>query len=286
MVARVRSRRLRFRPPYDWLALVGFLGARSIEGVEGVSGGAYCRAMRIERAGAEDIGWIAVTPVATQSALRVDLSPSLSDAVEPVLARVRQVMDLAADPEAIASALGPLAARRPGLRVPGAFDGFEIAVRAILGQQISVKAARTIAGRFAAAFGTAVETPFAEIARVFPSASDVAERRIDRIASLGIIASRARTIRAIARAMVQGELVLTPGVDVEATLGRLRALPGVGEWTAQYIAMRALAWRDAFPHTDLGIRKALGEEDPKRVLAAGEAWRPWRAYAAMHLWLG
>src|SRR5262249_31353881 len=155
----------------------------------------------------------------------------------------------------IAAALGPLAAARPGLRVPGAFDGFEVAVRAVLGQQISVAAARTLAGRFAAAVGDNVATPFPALTTAFPSAQRVAELRYPRIAELGVIANRARAILALAAALRDGELVLEPGADVAATLVRLSAVPGVGEWTAQYIAMRALGHRDAFPHTDLGVQK-------------------------------
>jgi AraC family transcriptional regulator of adaptative response / DNA-3-methyladenine glycosylase II len=170
------------------------------------------------------------------------------------------------------------------LRVPGAFDGFEVAVRAVLGQQVSVAAARTLAGRFAAAFGDALATPFAELTTVFPLPQRIASLRVDRIARLGVIAARAKSIIALARALAEGRLVLAPGVDIEATLERLRGLPGVGEWTAQYIALRALGWPDAFPHTDLGVMRALGERNSKRVLAHAEAWRPWRAYAVMHLW--
>jgi AraC family transcriptional regulator of adaptative response / DNA-3-methyladenine glycosylase II len=170
------------------------------------------------------------------------------------------------------------------LRVPGAFDGFEVAVRAILGQQVSVAAARTVAGRFAAAFGEPIESPFAALTTVFPAPERIAKLRYGRIARLGMPGARARTVLALARAVARGKLVLMPNAAVEATLDGLRALPGVGEWTAHYIAMRALAWPDAIPHTDLGVMKALGETDPRRVLAAGDAWRPWRAYAMMHLW--
>jgi AraC family transcriptional regulator of adaptative response / DNA-3-methyladenine glycosylase II len=181
-----------------------------------------------------------------------------------------------------------LAKRHPGLRVPGAFDGFEVAVRAILGQQVTVAAARTVAGRFATAFGDPLETPFGSINRIFPSAETISELPYGQIARLGMPGARARSVLALARAVAEGALELRPNADIEATLEKLRALPGVGEWTAQYIAMRALAWPDAFPHTDLGVMKALGRIypgiDARRVLAAGEAWRPWRAYAVMHLW--
>jgi AraC family transcriptional regulator of adaptative response / DNA-3-methyladenine glycosylase II len=278
------SFQLAFRPPYDWACLVRFLAARAIDGVEEAGDDAYRRAVRIERAGKTHTGWIAVEPVAGRPALRVQMSSSLLGAVGPVLARVKHLMDLAADPMEIAAVLGPLALARPGLRVPGAFDGFEVAVRAVLGQQISVKAARTLAGRFASALGSPIQTPFDGVSRLFPSARDVAGLQVDRIASLGIIGSRARTILALAKDIAAGDLSLAPEADVQATLARLRSLPGIGEWSAQYIAMRAMAWPDAFPHGDLGLRKALGENDPKRILIAGEAWRPWRAYAAMHLW--
>jgi len=147
-----------------------------------------------------------------------------------------------------------------------------------------VTAASTIAGRFAAAFGDPIATPFAALTTLFPTAARVADLPPGHIARLGMPGARARTIIALARAVADGHLVLMPNADVETTLDRLRALPGVGEWTAQYIAMRALCWPDAFPHTDLGIMKALGETSPRRVLAISESWRPWRAYAVMHLW--
>jgi AraC family transcriptional regulator of adaptative response / DNA-3-methyladenine glycosylase II len=275
---------LSFRPPYDWPALSAFLGARAIAGVEAVEDGRYRRTARIALEGKQHLGWIEVTPSPKKPALRVTVSASLAKALPPVLSRVKALMDLSCQPAEIALALGALARKRPGLRVPGAFDGFEVAVRAILGQQVTVTAARTIAGRFAAAFGDPVATPFAALHRIFPSAERIAELPYGQIARLGMPGARARTVLGLARAVADGSLVLMPNADIEATLGKLRALPGVGEWTAQYIAMRALAWPDAFPHGDLGVMKALGETRPAGVLAAGEAWRPWRAYAVMHLW--
>jgi AraC family transcriptional regulator of adaptative response / DNA-3-methyladenine glycosylase II len=275
---------LSFRPPYDWPAISAFLGARAIAGVENVEGGSYRRTVRIFAGGKEHRGWIEVAPSQKKPALRVSVSASLAKVLPPVLSRVKALMDLACHPSEVGQALGAMAKRHPGLRVPGAFDGFEVAVRAILGQQVSVRAARTVAGRFAAAFGDPIETPFAALARVFPTATSVADLPYGRIARLGMPGARARSVVALARAVADGGLVLMPNADIEATLERLRALPGVGEWTAQYIAMRALAWPDAFLHTDLGVMKALGETDARRVLAAGEAWRPWRAYAVMHLW--
>jgi len=184
----------------------------------------------------------------------------------------------------IEAALGTLADERPGLRVPGSFDGFETAVRAILGQQISVAGASTLAGRFAARFGTPISVPVSSLSHLFPMASQIARTNVQEIGRLGITGKRAETLITLAQAISLGYLILEPGNRIEGTLRQLHKIPGIGEWTAQYIAMRALSWPDAFPHTDLGIRKALEENNPKRILELAEKWRPWRAYAALHLW--
>ena len=275
---------LSFRPPFDWSAVSAFLGVRSIPGVEAVEDNCYRRTVRILTEGKEHRGWIAVAMSPKKPTLHVAVSVSLARVLPPVLSRVKALMDLACHPAEVAQALGALAKRHPGLRVPGAFDGFEMAVRAIFGQQVTVAAARTVAGRFAATFGDPIETPFASLTTLFPTAMRVAALPPGRIARLGMPGARASTVVALARAVAEGRLVLMPNADIEATLDGLRTLPGVGGWTAQYIAMRALSWPDAFPHTDLGVMKALGETDAQRVRAAGEAWRPWRAYAVMHLW--
>lgn len=268
---------LPFQPPLDWETLFVYLKARALRGVEAVEGNRYSRTIR-----AKQFGWLSVEP--SDSTLRVELSASLAKLAPAVTARVAQMFDLSADPKQIAAKLGSLAAGNPGLRVPGAFDGFEIAVRAILGQQVSVKSATTLAGRFISAFGEAVTTPLPALTHLTPTAGRVAASNIDEIASLGIIAARAKSILALAEAVAGGGILLEPGGDAAQTMARLKALPGIGEWTAQYIAMRALKWPDAFPHTDLGVYKALGETKPKRVLEIAEAWRPWRAYAVFHLW--
>ncbi len=275
---------LSYRPPYDWDAVSAFLGARAIAGVEALEQGRYRRTVRMAPEGKDHLGWIEVAPSPKKPTLHVAVSASLARLLPPVLSRVKSLMDLACTPTEVSAGLGALARACRGMRVPGAFDGFEIAVRAILGQQVTVAAARTVAGRFAAALGDALETPFGALTTVFPDAGRVADAPVGRIARLGMPGARARSILALSRAVAHGELVLMPNADVDATLERLRALPGVGEWTAQYIAMRALAWPDAFPHTDYGVMKALGTRNARRVLAAGEAWRPWRAYAVMHLW--
>ncbi|MBI3394765.1 MAG: adenosine deaminase, partial [Spirochaetia bacterium] len=192
--------------------------------------------------------------------------------------------DLNAEPTLIARHLGALAARNPGLRVPGSFDGFEVGVRAILGQQISVKAAATLAGRFAAKFGESIETGIPGLTHMSPTAERVAEARPGQVSALGITSKRSATILAFARAAARGDVRLTPQPDVESQIARLQSVPGIGGWTAQYIAMRALSWPDAFPHTDLGIMKALKERSPAKILIKADSWRPWRAYATMHLW--
>lgn len=275
---------LSFRPPYDWLSIRSFLGARGIAGVEMLGDDSYRRTVRVTSDGRDHYGWIEVGLSRTSPALRVAVSLSLARVIPSVLSRVKALMDLSCHPSDISMALGLLAKGRPGLRVPGAFDGFELAVRAIIGQQVSVAAARTVAGRFAAAFGHPVITPFPQLTTVFPTAARVADIPIGRIMRLGMTSARATAVMALARSVADGRLVLTPQACVESALERLRELPGVGEWTVQYIAMRALAWPDAFPHTDLGVMNALKEKTPRRILAAGEVWRPWRAYAVMHLW--
>jgi AraC family transcriptional regulator, regulatory protein of adaptative response / DNA-3-methyladenine glycosylase II len=275
---------LSFRPPFDWPALSAFLDARAIPGVESLENGRYRRSVAIAHDGTRHIGWLGIEMSKTKPAVRVSVSASLAKALPPLLSRVKAVMDLACHPAEVERALGSLAKRHPGLRVPGAFDGFELGVRAILGQQVSVAAARTLATRFAASFGEPIETPFLSLTTLFPDAARIADLPTARIAKIGMPSARARTVVALARAVADGTIVLAPNADIGASLEKLRALPGVGEWTAQYIAMRALAWPDAFPHTDVAVMKALGEKDARRVLVASEAWRPWRAYAVMHLW--
>jgi AraC family transcriptional regulator of adaptative response / DNA-3-methyladenine glycosylase II len=269
-----------YRPPFASDALLQFLRGRAWRGVEAIDERSYMRTVVIGK----HRGWLRIEPSRQKHALRVEFSAALIPAFLPLLARVKRLLDLAAEPQKIEAHLGDLAAAHPGLRVPGAFDSFEIAVRAILGQQISVKAAITLAGRFVAAFGEPIETPFPALTHLSPSAERVATARPEELISLGITAARANSILALARAITDGKIALEPGADVEKTLVRLKGLPGIGDWTAQYIAMRALSWPDAFPAADLGIRKALGEASTPRVLQIAQAWQPWRSYAAMHLW--
>jgi AraC family transcriptional regulator of adaptative response / DNA-3-methyladenine glycosylase II len=275
---------LAFRPPYDWPAMLAFLERRAIANVEAVDGRRYRRTIRLERGGKMHTGWIEVAPSPRKSALRLTASASLAGAIPTLLAHVKPLFDLACRPDEIAAALGPVAKAHPGLRLPGAIDGFEIAVRAIVGQQVTVAAATTIAGRFAAAFGEPIATPHKGLEQLFPQAAVIASKTIADIATLGIIASRARAIVTLANEVAAGNLKLDPSAPVEPTLAALESIPGIGPWTAHYIAMRALAWPDAFPHPDVAVLKAMRETSGKRALAHAEAWRPWRSYAVLHLW--
>jgi AraC family transcriptional regulator, regulatory protein of adaptative response / DNA-3-methyladenine glycosylase II len=275
---------LDYRPPYEGPALLRFLAKRAVAGVERVDDGGYARTVEIETRDGVRTGVLRVKLVPGRSVVRVEASPALAPALAVVLARVRRLFDLDADPAAVSSALGALAGDAPGLRVPGAFDAFETTVRAVLGQQVSVAAATTLAGRFATKFGRAIETGVDGLTHLFPPPSVVARASIDAIAGLGIVGARAETLRALAIEMAAGRLRLAPDADVEETVARLVAIRGVGPWTAQYLALRALAWPDAFPGGDLVVRKVLGVASAREAEAKAELWRPWRAYAVMHLW--
>jgi AraC family transcriptional regulator of adaptative response / DNA-3-methyladenine glycosylase II len=172
----------------------------------------------------------------------------------------------------------------PGLRVPNGIDGFEAAVRVVLGQQVTVAAARTLVSRLVERFGTPLVTPFPDLTRCFPGAAALATASAESIGTLGIVRQRVGALQALARNVAAGRIALHRGAPLTATLEALRALPGIGEWSAQLIAMRALSWPDAFPATDIGVMNALGTRDAKAVEAWSQAWRPWRSYAVMRLW--
>ncbi len=275
---------LAYRPPYDWDWVLAFLAARTIAGVESVTQDAYRRTVSLP--GVAVPGWIEVRALRRRDLLEVRVAPALARRIPAVLARVRRVFDLEARPDEIASVFQGWSDARPGIRLPGGFDGFELAARAILGQQVSVKAAHTLAGRIAANFGLPVSTPFPELSRTFPDAAMIAAQAPESIARLGIVRQRAGALTALARALADGKLTLDPSADVDTTIDALRALPGVGDWTAQYVAMRALAWPDAFPASDLILMRALEARTPRAAQAQAEAWRPWRGYAVMQLWSG
>lgn len=270
--------------PYDWASILDFLSARAIPGVEVVTPESYARticlegmhgSIRVIQGGGDFLK-------ATIDFPRIALLPK-------IIARIRRVFDLAADPTTIEAhlsedaTLAPLIAARPGLRVPGAWDGFELSVRAILGQQITVSAATRLAGSLAHAFGEvfAGRDASAGLTRVFPSPAVLAKADLS---SLRMPRARTRALSSLAARMVEDPHFFGARRGLDEAIEQLTSLAGIGEWTAQYIAMRALAAHDAFPHTDYGVMKALDERHPPRVLARGEAWRPYRAYAVMHLW--
>jgi AraC family transcriptional regulator of adaptative response / DNA-3-methyladenine glycosylase II len=279
---------LSYRPPYNWKAILAFLAARALKGIEHVTDSSYARTVRLGDA----TGWIRVTQSTQKHALMDEFTHSLTPVLPAMLGRVRSLFDLNARPDLIAKHLARDARLKsavkanPGLRVPGAFDGFELGVRAILGQQVTVKAATTIACRFVEAFGDPIVTPFAELNRLTPAPARVAAAAVDDIARHGIVAARSRSIIALAQAQGSGALCLDGGThhSPDDSIARLARLPGIGPWTAHYIAMRALRWPDAFPKEDIAVRNNLGGVTAKEAEVLSQSWRPWRSYAVMHVW--
>jgi AraC family transcriptional regulator of adaptative response / DNA-3-methyladenine glycosylase II len=280
---RALSLRLDYRPPLDLPALLGFLRDRAIPGVEHVADGCYRRVVHLDG----QVGTVCVRGDRQRAALWVDVSPALLGVLMQLTARLRHLFDLDAQPQAVAQTLGadpvlgPRVRRRPGLRVPGSVDPFETTVRAILGQQVSVRAATTLAGRLAARLGQPVRTDDAALTHRFPTAAELARAPLDAIAALGLPRARAATVSAVATAFAGAGLDLD---DPERLAAQLCALPGIGPWTASYVAMRAARQPDAFPAADLGIRRALGNVSAREAEACAERWRPFRSYAVLHLW--
>ena len=283
------SVRLAYRPPYDWDAMLAFLRARAIPGVEMVSESVYRRTIAIGEAS----GMIEVAPADKN---RVDVSVRFPDiaALPQIIARVRRLFDLAADPDMIGEhlsldpVLAPLVAARPGLRVPGGWDGFELAVRAIFGQQITVPAATKLLGRLVEAHGARLPATIRDVeglGHLFPSPARIAKADLS---VLGMPKARAVAVTSLARAICADPAIFSRGACLEEAIAKLRSLPGIGEWTAQYIAMRELREPDAFPAADIGLLRSMatadGRPSPAELLSRAERWRPWRAYAALHLW--
>jgi AraC family transcriptional regulator, regulatory protein of adaptative response / DNA-3-methyladenine glycosylase II len=279
---------LSYRPPYDWKGLLAFLSARALTGIEHVTDESYARTVQFGKAR----GWIRVRQSKRHHALLLEFTHTLTPVLPTLLGRVRALFDLDARPDVIAKRLGKDAhlARavkaNPGLRVPGAFSGFELGLRAILGQQVTVKAATTIACRFVEAFGDSIATPVPGLDRLTPSPARIARASIDDIARHGIVAARAKSIIALAKAEGSGEICLEGGAqhNPDDSIRQLAKLPGIGPWTAHYIAMRAMRWPDAFPKEDIAVRNNLGGVSAKEAEALSQPWRPWRSYAVMHVW--
>ena len=281
---------LRYRPPYDWPAMASFLKARAIPGVEVVSNDRYARTIEIN-----GVHGVVVVEPSPGNALRIAVRFAQLVTLPTIITRLRRVFDLSADPRAINAhlaqdrLLAPLVAARPGLRVPGAWDGFELAVRAVLGQQITVAAAVGLAGKLVANYGPPLSVTGLEmegLTRVFPRPEHLASADLT---TLGMPRARAATLASLAATVVANPEIFETARSLTECVTRLRALPGIGEWTAQYIAMRQFREPDAFPAGDIGLLRALTNAQGKRptspeLLARAERWRPWRAYAAQHLW--
>jgi AraC family transcriptional regulator of adaptative response / DNA-3-methyladenine glycosylase II len=278
--------RLALRPPFDGAGVLRWLAARLVPGVEALSGGVYRRTLDLPGG----TGVVTLTPAADH----VEAVFALDDAVDlpAAEARGRHLLDLDADPAAPAAVLAsdpvlaPLVAARPGLRAPGTVDPAETAVRAVLGQQVSLAAARTLAGRLVAACGPPLATPAGPLTHRFPGPAAIADEAV--LAAVGMPRSRRRTLLELCTRLAAGELVLDPAADPATVREDLLAVPGIGPWTADYVLLRALGDPDAFPAGDLGLRRAaraLGlPDDAAGLEARAERWRPWRRYAAHHLW--
>lgn len=279
---------LSYQPPWQWQQFHAHFALRALAGVESLQPHSYTRSVQLDG----QRGWFRVQPLADQHALQLDYSPSLQPCLAILTARVRKMFDLDCQPQQVSAhfandaQLGPLVARNPGLRLPTAFEPFEQAVRAIVGQQVTVKAAVTITGRLVTRAGEPLQCVDApELQRLFPTPAAIAEANLSGI---GMPGKRVQTLQHFAAQVASGDLHLDLRDGYTAFIEHLCALPGIGPWTAEYIALRAFGEVDAFPASDLGLLKApvWGPEgiDAKRLKARAEAWRPWRAYAAAHLW--
>ena len=286
---------LGYRPPFAWENLLAFFAARAIQGVEQVKDGAYERTVRLQgRDGKTVSGWLRVEQDQGRNALRLTLPDTLAPVFPQVIAKVRALFDTDSDPSLIESRLKGMNREKeglflPGVRIPGCFDPFETAVRAIIGQQVTVHVAGVLAGRIAQQLGPVVETGRAGLDHAFPSPEAfVSPKEEDQMAArlggLGVVRTRSRCIIALARAVTEGRIHLSRFADPEAEIVKLKAIPGIGDWTAKYIAMRTMGWTDAFLETDAGIRHALADMSDAGRIAWAEAWRPWRSYATVCLW--
>lgn len=279
-----------YRPPYDVAALLGFFGTRQIAGVELVQPDlrSMARTLSLNVDGRVVNGWVRAQFEPDSCAVLFHISNSLGDALPQVLARLRAMLDLDADPLAINPSMQDDFPGADGLRVPGCLDGFELGVRAILGQQITVRAACTLGARLVERLGSDLATPVEGLTRLFPTPQALYQASGEELGQIGIVRQRQRAIQALAHAVMEGSVNLQPGSDVPATLAALQALPGIGPWTAQYIAMRALRWPDAFVAGDVALQKALGVQsatNPQQAAeAASQRWKPWRSYAVVRGW--
>ena len=284
--------KLGYRTPYRFDQLLDFFRVRQLEGVEAVGEGSYARSVRISLDdGGEATGWVRVEDDAAHRALKVTMSESLLPVTSQVVGRLRRQFDTESDPYAIGEVLTSIDATVPGAfvlgtRLPGAFDGFETTVRAVLGQQVTLAAANKLAARVVQTFGTPIETPFKEITRLFPRAGEIAtlDNIEEQLGVLGVIKTRSRSIAELAGLIASGELAFESLEPMADRIERLCSVRGIGPWTANYIAMRTMGHTDAFLETDAGIKHALPDLSPAERAALAEQWSPWRSYAVMSLW--
>ena len=294
-----RTFTLSYQPPYQWERMLDFLTLRAIPGVEAVRDSAYWRTVRAASPDRQLLaGWICVRNCAEKSQIEVEYNVELAPAGSHLRARLARLFDVDRNPAAIGAALESMNALHPGsyvagTRIPGCYDGFEMVCRAVLGQQVSVKSASTLAGRMAATFGTPLVTGIQGLTCLFPTPADIRALAVDApienaLGPLGIIRTRSRTMLALAELLERDPQAIEPcepgGATPEEKIAALVALPGIGDWTGHYIAMRSMGWSDAFPATDLGVIKFLGTKKPKELMAAAETWRPWRSYAVLNMW--
>lgn len=284
---------LSYRPPYLWDQMLRFLAGRAIAGVETVCNDTYIRTVHLIDAERKHVyGWVRVAHNPQKNALFVTISESLLSVMPQVVARIRHQFDMYCEPNIIYDALSTMNVIRPGLcvlgtRLPGCFNSFEMAVRAILGQQITVKAASTLAARIVAAYGTPLETTVKGLTHTFPTPEDIAvmgDAIQNNFGALGVTSARSKTILELARALVRREIDMELCNHPEDEMKKLKVIRGIGSWTAQYIAMRAMEWPDSFLETDVGVKKALHPLTPREMLRMAETWRPWRSYATLNLW--
>ncbi|SOY65121.1 AlkA N-terminal domain-containing protein [Cupriavidus taiwanensis] len=276
---------LGYRPPFAWDAWLRFLATRAVDGIEAIRDGAYLRTLRVEAGGSSHLGWVRIEHVPRRLVLRVTLSASLARAIPQALGKVRRLCDLGCRPDVVDRHLGELAEAMPGVRLPGCVDGFEIAVRAVVGQVISAVQARRILAALAQRAGQVLDgAPPDGLRYTFPGAAAVAVLPEAALREAGVSPGKARTLQVLSRRVADGTLVLDPHAAPEQAVAALSEIDGIGDWTAQYVAMRALGWPDAFPGTDYALRKVLGVTTARAMHARTAQWAPWRAYAAIHLW--
>lgn len=277
---------LPYTPPYDWRWMTAFLGARLLAGVEHVAGqgDVYRRTLAVTDAGVTTVGWIGWRPLPHEHVVELEVSPSLLAHIETVKARVRHLLDLDANPQEMALTLGPLATEESGLRLPGCIDSFELTVRAILGQLVSVKMAATFCARLAALCGERIATPFAGLTHLFPTPQRVAALSVEELRAIGIQVKRAACLIGVAQAVENGMLALDGVTDTQQGIKQLVAMPGIGAWTANYVAMRAWGERDIFLHSDYLIKQRFPNMTPGAINHYAKMWKPWRSYATLLIW--